>query len=304
MIREYAVNPEVICSSVEILQRFFSDFGADKGRVIGAIPHQWYRDIERRIQLLGLTTIAKRKCFDNLRSFEKSSLVKRDGKPLDAHTWVEKAKLLNGQEIFEGILSDQVSVDEKLYDYRNMLESVPADWDIEQTKSVQRDALLISSAIEKSLRFSNRPVLFIDPYFDPLHEDSRTPIINCISSITAGRFGLKKIFIHTCEQQDIDYRRRKIRTDIERGMNECVQPLLPQGFEVELWVWPNNYIHDRFVITNHVGYAYGHGLSAAQFQDAIQVNINRISESARQFEYRRFSTAAGRLGDEIFIVGA
>ncbi|MBF4302396.1 hypothetical protein, partial [Vibrio anguillarum] len=82
-----------------------------------------------------------------------------------------------------------------------------------------------------------------------------------------------------------------------------VKPLLPARFEVEMSIWPSNQMHDRFVLTKQVGYSFGHGLDEATYQDAIEVNIHRLAETARHAEYRKFSNTAIRQGEPIVIVG-
>jgi len=303
VIREYAVDPDVICSDLNIFQRFLSDFGSDKGRVIGAIPGQWYKEFERRVQKLGLRTIAKRKCFDDLGKLNTTSLVARDRKPLGDTAWLDKATSLNEEEVFNGILTSAVSINENQYDYFNMLECCPDNWEIEQTQSVERKAAELACAIERSLYLASKPVLFIDPYFNPLDDDYRLPFMEFVNRLTSGRFNVKKVYLHTCEQNYDDLAKRKNRGDLERGMFENIKPLLPEGFIVELWIWPNKDIHDRFVLTNHVGYSFGHGLSEVQYQDAINVNINRLGETSRAGEHRKFSRSAGRLGDAITVDG-
>lgn len=302
MIREYAVNPLIVTFDRNTIQRFFSEFGAEFGRIIGDVPHRWKDLLRNEIQTKGLSTMEKRHCLDQMDRLNKSAVIKRDGQSLDGATWIEKAIKLHTLEPFNGILTDSIDIENEQFDYLNMLEHRPNDWVIEQTKQVCRTAKDLADTIDCSLRMSKQ-VIFVDPYFNPLDDNYRLPFLEYISRVRNGRFGVDKVFLHTCEQNHQNMARRKNRADIERGMQDNVQPLLPAGFSVALWVWPNDHLHDRFVLTNVVGYSFGHGLNETQYQDAIEVNVNRLGNTARENEIRRYSRSAGRLGDEILVIG-
>lgn len=303
MIREYAVDPSVICRSLDTLQRFFSDFGADKGRVIGAVPGKWKERIFQGINNLGLGAVAKNKAKDRVNILEGSSLVKRavDGRVEDVD-WLAKVIDSHKECKFSAILSSCREEALDVYDYGNLLEYTPPCWDIGQTLSVPRNANDLTSAISFSLSIANAPVHFVDPYFDPRDDRYLQPMRSFIGIVNRGRFGMNKIFIHTQLKLD-GTKSPKTREEIERGLNERLLGQLPDGFTVELWVWPNARLHDRFVLTKQVGYAFGHGLSEAAYQGATHVNINRLSENERARLFREISTKAGIDGYPIVIYG-
>lgn len=302
MIREYALDPTVAASDSNTLHRIFSEFGGQNGRVISDIPKGWSSAVRRLIEAKGFSVRAKNNCLQELTNLRSTGIVKGDEQPLGENSWLDRALELKQSLSLNAILTSQEQIQRQQFNYLNMLGDSPINWNIEQTKSVARNATALNESISHSLQLSKK-FIFVDPYFDPLKDDSRLPFIEYIKTIASGRFLSKKVYIHTCENPHVNLAKRKIRTDIQRGMEECIKPLLPVGFTVELWIWPNDKIHDRFVLTNLVGHAFGHGLNETQYNGAINVNVNRLGPTARAEEFRKFSTKAHSLGDSISVTG-
>lgn len=302
MIREFAVDPSVVCGNLEILQRFVSDFGGGEGRVIGAIPHQWFREMQDKIRGLKLGASKQRICFDSIKLIAENAVVPRDGKSVGSEGWLNKAVRLHAEIPFCGIFTNQEDVEISVYNYEERLFSCPADWTVESPQSVFREANALAAVIREALILAPRPVHFVDKYFDPLSYKYFTPMIKFIELVALSRFGVKKIFIHTALQVNVNGR-NKGRAEIERGLNENIKPRLPRGFEVELWVWDPNKMHDRFVLTNQFGFSFGHGLNEDQYQGALHVNVHRLGSASHKEEYRKFSKEADRDGDSILVTG-
>lgn len=297
MIREYAVDPEVICENINTLQRFFSEFGADNGRVIGAVPHKWVREFQDGIRALRLPQMEKNRCFDKISKLNTYSVLHRDGLGLGDKSWLEKAQILNAIESFNGVLTRIVDTESNQYNYINMLEHFPERWEIEQTISVRRRASDISDTIFKSIYLAKQ-VNLVDTYFDPADDRYTNPLFEFIAKMEVGRYNPKKLKIHTSEAVN-----GKTRGDIILALENVVKPRLSEGFQVEVHLWQSDYLHDRFVITNNVGYSFGHGLDERAYQGALEVNINRLGETGRLNELRRYSVLAKRIGEPITVTG-
>lgn len=294
MIREYAVDPSVICENISTLQRFFSDFGADNGRVVGAVPHRWVREFQDAIRALGLTQMERKRCFEKISKLNSYSVLPRDGLGVGDVSWLEKAQGLNADEAFNGVLTHETDLNNRQYNYNNMLEHYPESWEVEQTISVRRRASNIANAIAKSLYLAKQ-ITLVDTYFNPADDRYINPLFEFINKIEVGRYHSKKIIIHTSDNGT--------RSGLTTALERFVQPRLSEGFQVEVHLWQSNYLHDRFVITNNVGYSFGHGLDERAYHDAIEVNINRLGESGRINELRRYSVLAKRIGEPISVAG-
>lgn len=300
MIREYAVDPEAIYRNLDSLQRFLSDFRAENGRVIAGIPRAWERTQQGFIRQMELGPIARRKCFDEIEIIAKTSVFTGINIPANLNGWINQARHIKNNLALNAIISTATNVAAGEFNYETLLEAEPDDWRVPQTTAVERTAASLASSIEKSLLIASS-VLFVDPYFHPTDERYRAPLLEFISKLNGNRGQCKKIYLHTTEQNNRNT--PKLRQDILRGLEDHIKPRLPENFAVETWIWPSDQLHDRFVLTKHVGYAFGHGLDEARYQGAINVNINRLAESARKAEFTKFSTAANRLGDPIIIQG-
>lgn len=296
MIREYAVDPDAVYRNLDSLQRFFADFRAENGRVIVGIPRNWIREQQDKIRELGLSDIARRKCFDDIEKLAKTSVIGGITIPTNIDSWILQARYAMNKYHINAIISTNNNIAGKEFDYLNLLENQPDNWIIDQTQSVQRNAQSISQSIATSLSIASI-ALYVDPYFHPTDERYRAPLLAMINLLRNGRNPCSKLYIHTTTQAD------KNRFSIESGLETHVKPLLQNGFCIELWIWPSQQLHDRFILTKNVGYSFGHGLDENTYRDAINVNINRISESARSEEYRKYSTEACRIGNPIVITG-
>ncbi|KJG56006.1 hypothetical protein UA38_16710 [Photobacterium kishitanii] len=296
MIREYAVDPDAYTRNKDALQRFFTDFRADQGRVISAIPKKWEIEQQASIRAMGLPTVEQRKCFDELRKLSSTSVITGITLPRDINEWLEQARHAKKNVDIHAIITCALDEDNGEYNYKNLMFNQPPNWDIDQTTSVPRNAKSLAGAISSSLSVASF-AMFIDPYFHPTDDRYRLPFIAFLNRLSSGRCPCRRALVYTAIHEG------KTRADLQRGLTEHVQPLLPAGFEVELSIWPSNQMHDRFVLTKQVGYSFGHGLDEAAYQGAIEVNIHRLAETARQAEYRKFSNTAIRQGDPIVIVG-
>lgn len=284
MIREYAVDPEAIYRNLDSLQRFLSDFHAEKGRVISAIPRKWFElqeeEVNTKVEAMGLGPVARNNVMDKLVKINEISLVKGYAIPRDKVNWFDQATHVKERSILNGIMSTRFCGENQIYDYANLLEHSPENWEIDNTQSVERLATNMADAIENSLRIATT-VFYIDPYFDPGDNRFVAPLLAFIQKIRLGRS--KTITIHTTTGNN------RQRSDFTRGLQQIVKPDLPNGFTVKLFIWQSAQLHDRYILTKNVGYSFGHGLSQEIYNNAINVNINRISETARELEFGKFS---------------
>lgn len=299
MIREYAVDPDAYTRNLDALQRFFTDFRAEKGRVVTAIPNlprNWIRVQQDRIRAMQLPPVQRRKCFDKISELADRSLVPGIQIPANLNLWIEQARHVKDVLGTEAIITCTADEANGEFDYAELMFNEPQNWNIGQTTSVQRSAQSLAEAISVSLSLAD-VAMFIDPYFHPSDDRYRLPFIEFVNRLSTGRRSCRRALVYTTVHEG------KTKADLQRGLVEHVQPRLPAGFEVELSIWPSNRMHDRFVLTKQVGYSFGHGLDEANYQGAIEVNINRLSETARHDKYRKFSNIAIRQGDPIVIVG-
>ncbi|MDF2393490.1 hypothetical protein GWQ31_19365 [Aeromonas sp. 2MA4] len=199
MIREYAVDPAAIYRNLDSLQRFLSDFRADNGRVVAGIPRTWERAQQDFIRRMGLSPIARRKCFDDISIISESSVFTGLNIPSELDEWIKQARYAKQLLALNAIISTASNVAAGEFNYENFLENEPDSWRIAQTISVERTATSIATSIEKSLSIASI-ALFVDPYFHPTDERYRSPLIEFISKLNGNRGQCNKIYLHTTEQ--------------------------------------------------------------------------------------------------------
>ncbi|WP_417228310.1 hypothetical protein [Amphritea sp.] len=302
MIREYALNPDVVVSDISILQRFFSEFGAEKGRLIIDVPEKWTLFLYRKIQKLNMKPVEKKGCLLGLEKIKKYGISPKSSFSVtEGDAWLSKVFESPAADDLHAILDEESVDDPKVFCYSNMLGEFPDDWELGQTESVERSADKMTEAVSISLRLA-KALYLVDPYFDPRADRYRVPLLRFIEEIGKGRIGLKKLVIHTIEQSQ-DPVAPKNRAEIERGLNQHVQPCLPAGFQVDVWIRPLGSMHDRFLLTNMVGYSFGHGLNEDTSDPNSRVSINRLSASGRDEQWKFFANPEGRLGDVLSVVG-
>lgn len=284
MIREYAVDPEAIYRNLDSLQRFLSDFNAEKGRVIAAIPRKWFEVQEEAVKAkaeeMGLGPIAQNNVMDKLIKINEISLIKGYTIPRDKVVWLEQAAHVKERAIINGIMSTSFCGENQIYDYANLLEHCPESWEIDNTQSVERVAANMADAISNSLRIATT-VFYVDPYFNPGENRFVAPLLAFIQKMQLGR--CKTVTIHTTTGLN------RQRSDFTRDLQQIVKPDLPNGFTVKLFIWQPAQLHDRYILTKNVGYSFGHGLDQDTYNNALNVNINRISETARESEFGKCS---------------
>lgn len=295
MIREYAIDPAAIYRNLDSLQRFLTDFRAENGRVIAGIPRAWKNEQRAHIRAMELSDIAKRRLLDDIDIIATTSLFSGINIPDNLNSWIEKARYTKRNLSLNAIISTTTNLATGEFNYERLIENEPSDWNIPQTISVARTAHSLATAIENSLKIAST-VIFVEPYFDPRENRFKEPLAAFISKIENNKCNCRKIYIHT-SANNIS------RENLQQGLEQNITPILPEHFIVEAWLWQSAKLHDRFVLTKNVGYAFGHGLDEVNNPDAMHVNINRLAESARKAEFTKFSTAANRIGDPIIIQG-
>ncbi|WP_404391386.1 hypothetical protein [Pseudoalteromonas phenolica] len=280
MLREYAIDPDAIYRNLDSLQRFLTDFHAENGRVVAAVPRNWFDEQKKKVVELGLPTMAKRNVLDKLTKIKNASLISGYTIPRAIEPWLEQALHIKAQTELNGIMSSSYCAENQIFDYSNLLMNFPNNWEIDSSISVPRTAVDLSGAIERSLILASA-VLYVDPYFTAADNRFVSPLMAFIRKMEQGR--CKSITIHTTD-------RGADRASHVLNLQQVIKPLLSTGFTVKLFLWQRPQMHDRFILTKNVGYSFGHGLDEAEYATALAVNIDRLSESARVEHFRYFSS--------------
>lgn len=294
MLREYAVDPNAIFRDLGSLQRFLDDFHAARGRVISAIPRDWFYEQNRYLRNLVLGPVARNNVQEQLRKIQNVSMIGGYTIPRGLELWLDQALHIKTQTELNGIMSSHYCEVRQIYDYMNLLEHRPNDWSLEQTISVERTAQRLSEAIEPALRLATT-VFYVDPYFSAADNRFIAPLRAFIEKMMIGRCRL--LTIHTTN------RGGATRVVHAANLEQFIKPLLPTGFTLKLFIWRQQQMHDRFILTKNVGFSFGHGLDEAEYAHSLRVNISRLGESNRAEHFRFFSTKDDTNDNVIIVTG-
>jgi hypothetical protein len=281
LIEQYAIDPAAIYRNKDSINRFLTDFNAENGRVVAAIPRKWFEEHQLEIKKWFVSPMARKRALDKLMKIKNHSLITGYSTPQEIATWINKAIYLKESSPISAILSTRRCSDNEIYCYEDILEEAPINWEIGQTISVIRNAEVLTQTIRLSLELATT-AYYIDPYFFPSDGRFVAPLLKFIEVLRTGKHATHSITIHTSMIKGS-------RSEFERGMQDFIAPELPNGFTVKLFFWQSQELHDRFILTKNVGYAFGHGLDEAAYESALKVNVNRLSENVRKIEFEKFS---------------
>ena len=105
----------------------------------------------------------------------------------------------------------------------------------------------------------SKEILFVDPYFRGDNSNYLKPIKKFLEIIHRNPKNIKrtKISFHH-NNGSIDSRFSPV--DIIYKWKEKLIPIVPPDIKLELFIWENRKMHNRYVMTEIMGVQYGHGL--------------------------------------------
>lgn len=167
MLKEYAVDPEVVGSDFQNCRYILSLFGIDKGRLISRFPKKWKNIVYEAAEKLP-DGLKKNSILDMVNNLDKDKLVLTKSNrayPEGVTDWLSSAIKVHKSQPFTAILSHSDDLENGVHDAELIVET---DFSLQSqvTFKVRREA----SAMAEPLRFlalNAKYVRFVDPYFDP-----------------------------------------------------------------------------------------------------------------------------------------
>ena len=286
MIYEYAVDPDLL-SNEHNCRTIFDNFKQVNGKLISDSPKQWIRRAYHAINQGNYQPVMKTTIKRNLDKLSKESLIENRKAEMWIPGLVSWLHYINSQNVkypYAAVICDE-KVSEPIISYKlsSLFVDAPDCWNSLTQKPVKRIAKNMIDAIEPLLSIS-KEVMLIDPHIYP-HESKYRNVIREIL-FRANRYnfgrGINKITIHTS-----DRRMRDMQSSLERGLFS----FLPNGFEIIVRMWPENMMHDRYIITDIAGIKFGIGLDEATGNTVSDVEINIISSEIRKDQISLFSNS-------------
>tara|TARA_B100001250_G_C19810964_1_gene795659 strand:- start:107 stop:1024 length:918 start_codon:yes stop_codon:yes gene_type:complete len=282
MFREYAVDPNV-CSRNETCLHFFSSFSQSAGRLINKVPGDWERKAIyalNKASFLEDAPVDKARYKNKVKKIAKEVLLD-DGSGIrfnEEEDWlskIQRSERLNEFAAVIGLSNDQDI--RNLHSFEDLILNHPELWEVPNEEIVSRNAADIVDVLEPLLKVS-KEIVIVDPYFraDRRFIQTTREIISRREVYNFSR-GIKNIRIN-CEPPTVG----ENFEGFQHWLTTEFQQYLPQGFEMEIKLWREKYLHDRWLLTNIGGLRIPIGFDEGKWDDDREAEISRLSNDARK----------------------
>jgi hypothetical protein len=278
MIYEFAVSPS-ICDSWQNLRFLLSSFGKEEGRLLSDIPKkQWFNLALKTIKQSDHPPVERKRMSEGVIKLKNKSLYKRNYVPdIAGKNWLDCALAAHKDRPFRGILTDGCHAVEDCVLINDIELTEKALWNIPPGCMAKRTATEMLEPIKPMLDCANEAIL-IDRNFDP----GKARFINFLSELLnylshrSYSPSIQTISYHLGDKMSPEH--------IQYLCNEHLAHRIPYGMKLNIYIWPKDELHDRYVLTDNGGVKYGVGLDEYDGGGSKEVAINRIFES----EYRKW----------------
>lgn len=275
MFKEIAVDPAAVATSYRDFSYIVEKFGISEGRLIAAFPRCWKKLVHdaARGRLHG---IELKRLVERLNSLAKDYFLSR-GRPGDgcAENWVAAAIAEHKRLPFDAIFAasadpDGVAVLAQDLDATHPSLQPNRQWHIERTAEVMAKCLapLLASASHIKL---------VDPHFDANNARHRRPLVEFLKNIRPGT------------RVDIFSGDRKGEAHLCLGIERALQEACPVGVEVQLYLWPQATLHNRYVLTHGGGMFFSTGLDDHDGGEVLTDEVGVLERSIWSVQWEKYS---------------
>lgn len=310
MIYEFALDPELVALWYDPKEfAFFREaFSEGTGRIGSRFPKKWPQSVIKAFRAL---PSAKKDSKSEMRLQAllqrlEEQMIKRESPCADDASWLAKVEAEHRERPFYGILSlvgsDKVA--EVMTPHMLINDDPPVAWMIPPNPAPHRTALELSQAVAPLLT-SSRHVVFVDPWFDPSPLSGQR-YLDSLQAMLAIMWGDKRCFSAPVAELVTAEGNKRGGPGL---LSQCLKELpkiIPKGGALKVTVVRQRdggeKTHNRYILTEVAGVAFGVGLDAARSEDhASTDDICRLSRDQflkRQGQYvsapdKNFEITAG-----------
>jgi hypothetical protein len=280
MFNEYAVDPDV-CSSKESCLHLINSFSQSAGRLINKTPNDWHRKAINALRLSDLGPVLRKSYKSRLNKIVKEVLLSDGvGKDFDREKdWLSQLVETDRFLEFTATISlrDRPGIGSH-HTLEDLMVSHSPLWEVPNEKIVLRNARDIVDALEPLLKVS-KEIVIVEPHFKPYQRFWNT-IRELISRREAYNFsqGVNKIIINCLS----------VSNNFQQWCEGELEGKIPPGFELEVRLWGNEDMHDRWLLTDVGGLRLGTGFDEGGEGRIQDVEISRISNESRIINHRKY----------------
>lgn len=298
MLKEYALQPELL-SSWPVFRYLSDKFGYGRGRVIARYPRRWERMV---YDSLGhCKPIEKQKIVEGLVRL-KPVLYPRHHEWDKDKGWLDNAVEEHTKRSFCAIIAqDNLHGVAAVIRDADLDEEAEPRWRAERQRRIERTAPGMASCAEMLLRNATA-ILFIDPHFNPQAQRFKRSLQAFLQIIAQRPAGIPvvRIEIHTGHET------AGTKAFFDAECTRHLPLIIPRGMQIRCIRWGQNYLHNRFILTEYDGLKFATGLDehdgSARTHDIVDLLEPEPYAQTWQ-EYQRDSSHLPLIEDDLIIEG-
>jgi hypothetical protein len=297
--QEYALEPTLF-DDYSQARLLLSGFGVDRGRLIGAFPRKWQREVKRR--LFGYTDMQRKTLIDKLDRLDPI-LVPRTH-PYDGNVpWRRQAFECDRTDPFHAILTDGVDAHPKSIDGSGDLDASPL-WAITGQTSIPRNANALARTLEFILKRCHE-VLIVDREFIPSGGTGKkwlNPLASIATTLVPqGR--VARFELHTLDKPIAPWPTGKFVRDCSHHLPPCI----PKALSLSANLWRQRQgglqFHERLIITDIGGVLLDPGFDEGKPGETYDIRLLHNSECTQYLKRFDKLSLAYDLVDNIEVRG-
>lgn len=265
MIKEFALEPDVLAASFRDFSYFIEKFGVAQGRVISRFPKDWKRMVYEAAQASLRGTGELSRIEIRLKAITDDVLMASSRPGGDGtQPWLSRAISEHGRQPFDAIIARENPSAHTDVLIATELDDTDARFQAAGQRHITRAAAEIVGCV-RLLLGAARTVKLIDPHFDPTKARFRRPLERMLNDLSNnGQTGVT-LEIHCSDKTSEEF--------LGRSCDSNIPQLLPAGITVQIFRWPESAMHNRFILTNLGGASYHTGLDDNEDRNSTPTDL-------------------------------
>lgn len=252
MIKEFALEPDVLAASFRDFSYFIEKFGVGQGRVISRFPKHWKRLVYEAAQasLRGSKELSRIEI--RLQAITDDVLIASKRPSGDgAQPWLTRAMSEHGRQPFAAIIAHENPSAHTEVLVAADLDDLDARFQATGQRHITRTAAEIVGCVDLLLGAS-KTVKLIDPHFDPNKPRWRRMLGRVLTALASNGQTGAMLEIHRANNA--------LPGNLKHYFDSNIPNMLPAGINVQVFLHAETAMHNRFILTNVGGASYHTGL--------------------------------------------
>lgn len=252
MIKEFALEPDVLATSFRDFSYFIEKFGVAQGRVISRFPKNWkrmvYQAAEASLRDTDLSRLQIR--LDKI----KDDVLIESRRPGGDGTrpWLARALVEHARLPFSGIIARENPATHPDVMLAVDLDDVDPRFQASGQRHINRTSAEIVDCVRLLLNAS-KTVKLIDPHFNPARGRWRRMLGLVMAEMgNSGQAGVT-LEIHRADDGTLP-------ANMQSYFDSTIPNIRPANVAVQIFLHPVANMHNRFILTNIGGASYHTGL--------------------------------------------